>query len=236
MRKSNVYPVAIGLLFLLAPWHGVSAQESEPISTAMNEFSQSWSESVWQPRDNPDRAGYMWPLDNPGWKSRMQAFRSLVASGTDAIGDLRRLLKDDSPATRILAAQTLQLVPCQTLADNLVEAAEQDEEAAVRLYAVDALGTLDGQSYRDALRRLQESEKNRDVLRHITYALERRPPSPNVAAADALSRWNAERMDTARMGEVAPDFSLTSLSGEQVPLISFRGAKSVVLVFVYGDT
>jgi hypothetical protein len=236
MRKSNVYPVAIGLLFFLIPCYSASAQESKSISAAVHQFSQSWSESAWQPRDNPDRAGYMWPLDNAGWKSRMQAFRSLVVSGSDAIGDLRRLLKDESPAKRILAAQTLQLVPCQELADNLVEAAGHDEEAAVRLYAVDALGTLDGQSYRDVLRRLQKTEKNRDVLRHITYALERRPPAPNIVAADALSQWNAERMDTARMGEDTPDFALTSLSGDQVTLSSFRGARSVALVFVYGDT
>ena len=70
----------------------------------MNEFSQSWSESAWQPRDTPNRAGYMWPLDNAGWKSRMQAFRTIVGGGADALDDLQQLLTDDIRAKRVLAA------------------------------------------------------------------------------------------------------------------------------------
>lgn len=54
---------------------------------------------------------------------------------------------------------------------QLIDAAERDEEPAVRLYAVDALGTLGSEHARAALRRLQQTEEDRDVKRHIVSAM-----------------------------------------------------------------
>ncbi|MGM0485505.1 MAG: HEAT repeat domain-containing protein [Planctomycetota bacterium] len=166
----------------------------------------------------------------------MLAFRSLVLTATDDRGAARQGLADDKAPVRILAAQTLQFLPCREMAAELIDAAEHDEEPAVRLYAVDALGTLGGKDARAALRRLRQTEKNRDVKRHVVYALERRPGSPVASVADSLRDWDVQRLDAARVGEMAPDFSLTSLSGETVALSSFRSRKSVALVFLYGDT
>jgi peroxiredoxin len=44
--------------------------------------------------------------------------------------------------------------------------------------------------------------------------------------------WNVARRGTARVGDVAPDFSLPAVDGASaVTLSSFRGKRPVVLVF-----
>ena len=56
------------------------------------------------------------------------------------------------------------------------------------------------------------------------------------AVVETLKRWNPATIDSAIIGKRAPDFELTSATGETIRLSRFRGKKAVVLVFVYGDT
>lgn len=211
-------------------------QEASAARQSIQDFSRTWSESAWEPKDNPQRVGYMRSWDDTAWESRMKALRVLAESGQSAVPALRSVLKDGSAPERMLAAQALGFIPCAEAHEDLAQAAEHDSDAAVRLYAIDSLSIRTGQEHRALFRRLEESEKNRDVKRHLAYALERKDLSIGDSTAKSLIRWTTEQLDKAHLGQSAPEFELDSISGERIRLSSYRGKKSVVLVFVYGDT
>jgi peroxiredoxin len=51
-----------------------------------------------------------------------------------------------------------------------------------------------------------------------------------------LRRWDASGINTAQVGQLAPDFELPQITGESTRLAHYRGKQPVVIVFVYGDT
>ena len=166
----------------------------------------------------------------------MRLLQQLVAQGDDAVPALTEGLKSESIPVRILAAQALGYLPAATVAESLLTAAKSDPVPAVRLYAVDSLamqGKTEGRVDWEAMLR---NERNRDVRKHIGYAKIRagEPLDPQVVR-DLLA-WNSQRMNTAQVGEPAPEFRLKSATGEQFQLSDFRGKQAVVLVFIYGDT
>ena len=55
--------------------------------------------------------------------------------------------------------------------------------------------------------------------------------SSNVAKAGAESRPPAAPQTHLKVGDTAPDFTLTDTEGQPVKLSDFRGKKSVVLAF-----
>jgi hypothetical protein len=59
----------------------------------------------------------------------------------------------------------------------------------------------------------------------------------NHAAAirKALAEFDPAAIDSARRGQLAPDFALTDTAGQVVRLSQFRGHKTVVLVFLVED-
>ena len=83
---------------------------------------------------------------------------------------------------------------------------------------------------------LQKAETNRDTRKHIDYAIERGGKRIDPTVAAQLTDWDATTMSSARLGQPAPDFTLTAATGETVRLSDFRGKQAVVLVFIYGDT
>ena len=50
-----------------------------------------------------------------------------------------------------------------------------------------------------------------------------------------VAEYDLSSVDSARLGHVAPDFSLTDLSGKAYVLSQFRGKKAVVLTFLTDD-
>ncbi len=83
---------------------------------------------------------------------------------------------------------------------------------------------------------LREAETNRDVKKHIDYAVERHGQRLDARIVRQLIEWDAKTMNSATLGKPAPDFTLTAATGETVGLSDFRGKKAVVLIFIYGDT
>jgi hypothetical protein len=83
---------------------------------------------------------------------------------------------------------------------------------------------------------LRQKDANRDVCSHAAFAIERDDKPQPDAIRQALRDYDLKKMATAKVGEKAPDFALTSAAGKEVRLSDFRGKKPVVLVFVYGDT
>jgi hypothetical protein len=74
------------------------------------------------------------------------------------------------------------------------------------------------------------------VKRHLRYALDRDGAPLDRSVAEQLRRWDASGINTAQVGQLAPDFELPQITGESTRLAHYRGKQSVVIVFVYGDT
>lgn len=205
------------------------------VKKALTEFTSAWDDKLWEPAEGR-LSLYMRPMQDAGWKKRMQALQTVVRQGSAASTELRTLLRNGSTVERLFAAQALGYCGQTEAQADLAHSVEHDAEAAVRLHAADSLGMLGGQAHAELLQRLEKSEKNNDVRRHIRYALERNGQVIDPAVVKQLKDWPTNQLDTAALGKLAPDFELPSLSGEKVRLSDYRGKKSVVLVFVYGDT
>jgi hypothetical protein len=187
-------------------------------------------ERAWRPQK-----GYMRPLDDEGWRVRMTALVELMRHENDAGLELSRVLSGGEPETRIFAAQALAYLADPRTRPAL-EAALQDDVAAVRLYAVDALGRLGRLPNTQRLLEMRQRDPNRDVQAVVGFGLER-DDEPNPSALKrALRGIDPLQLGAAKLGRRAPDFSLDDPRGRRFRLSQYRGKNPVVLVFIYGDT
>jgi len=201
----------------------------------LKSFSQIWGEIDWQQKGGSQPAGYMRPKDDVGWQVRMRAIQGFVQRRDDATALLLETLQSGESPQRILAAQTLGYLGSKVPAEPLVAALASDADPAVRLYLVDSLGMI-GRGAAVDWTEFLKSESNRDVKRHVGYVQERAGKPLDTHVAEALKKWDSDQINTAVVGKLAPDFTLSSANGDSVRLHEFRGKKAVVLVFIYGDT
>jgi hypothetical protein len=197
----------------------------------------AWVKAAWT-EDGSDaslKKKYMRLSDDTGWHRRMIGMQALVRSGAESVSPLLAVLKSGDPGMRIFAAQTLSYLGPSVEHADLV-AALADKETAVRLYAVDALGMSGLTGLSALLEPTQTDDENRDVKKHIDYALLREGAAVSGDVTAKMLAWDPKTIDSAVVGEMAPDFELTAVTGETIRLSDFSGKKAVVIVFVYGDT
>lgn len=232
--------VFLAAVLLLSPTH-ILGQQSDEIpevaspSDLLDQFSTQWQQRPWVP-EGGRRPGYLRPTDDAGWKYRMRTLHALARQGSESEDLIRQALSDSQPAVRALAAQAAGYCQVPELRDLLADRAKGDPDPTVRLYSVDSLGMLGAGEFQPLLEELAERESNRDVQRHIRYALQRGKKTIQPDVIRGLKAWDPSHMDAAEVGETAPDFELASLGGGPVRLSDYRGQSAVVLVFVYGDT
>lgn len=224
--------VVVFFVFLCSVGHATELGESP--SQLLDLFSRKWQESDWTAKSKSRPQGYLRPLDDAGWRLRMQTMHGLVSHGSRSIEPLLVALKSNNEAVRILSAQTLGYLS-DVPREPLLKAVKEDRSAAVRLYAVDALG-MQGNAGDIDWQSLRKAEQNNDVRKHIGYAIERNNAGIKLPVANRLRTWNPQTLDSAVVGKRAPDFQLDSVTGENVRLSDYQGKKNVVLVFIYGDT
>jgi HEAT repeat protein len=226
-RKQRSYR---GPAFLLAAMLAGAAAGDEPPQRASEALANF--QTAWKPLAEGQ---YMRPLDDAGWKARVEALRALAGAGDGAVPVLTDALNKGDDETRVLAAQALALLPDPAAKASLA-AALKDKHPAVRLYALDALSMFGKLPAEEPYQTLRQKDPNRDVRAHAAFALERDGKPQPAAIRQALRDYDSKKMATAKVGDKAPDFTLTGAAGEEVRLGDFRGKKPVVLVFVYGDT
>ena len=214
----------------LKPGKKLSPQE------LLRQFAAAWDESHWTAKSRRTPGGYMMGDDDRGWQVRMRVMQGLIAHGKSAVPILTKALNSKSIPDRILAAQTLGYLAPHAPVEQLLEVAKSDRDSAVRLYAVDSLGMQGVTETKIDWQQLLKNESNGDVRKHIRYAIERKQQLVKSAVAKKLADFDVKQINTAKVGQPAPDFTLVSADGETVRLEQFRGKQAVVLVFIYGDT
>jgi HEAT repeat protein len=172
---------------------------------------------------------------DPGWKVRMEALVRLVRIGPPAVPVLADALYRGSPSTREPAAQALGLFAEPSTRRGL-ERVLADTKPGVRLYAIQALSMFG---------KLPRNERNLTILegdpsfwgvRPMMAAALEREDRPNPAQLrKVLADYDLRKLDSARIGELAPDFTLADFTGKKVRLSQFRGKKTVVVRFILFD-
>ncbi len=237
MSLSHPMFAASTMLALLASAvaRGAPPNASE-VKAAFERFNRDWDDTAWEPESGGRLTRYMRPLSDQGWKRRMLALQAIAAAGEAAIPVVEDRLRNGSDPERILAAQSAGFLGGEALHEALVATAEKDATAATRLYAFDALGMLGLAHDSNELTRWEESETNRDARKHLNYVAKRGENKLDPSFVATLRGWDASQMDSAKLGALAPDFTLPDLKGDPIRLSDYRGKNAVVLVFVYGDT
>ena len=172
---------------------------------------------------------------NGDWKVRMGAWVGLARIGPTAVPVLVEALKGGPPATRELAAQALVLF-ADAKTRPALERALADPKPGVRLYAIQALSMLGPLPRTKENERILRSDPNFWSVRPMMAAALERADRPNQAELrKALADYDLSNMDSARVGELAPDFTLADFTGKTYRLSQFRGKKTVVLRFILYD-
>jgi HEAT repeat protein len=168
------------------------------------------------------------------WKMRMQALVRLAKIGPAAAPVLIEVLTDSKPETREFAAQALVLFVDST-AKPALERALADPKPGVRLYAIQALSMLGPLPRTKDNERILTTDPTKFGVRPMMAAALERADRPNLAEMrKALAEYDLRNLDSARLGQVAPDFTLMDYIGKAYRLNQFRG-KTVVVRFILFD-
>jgi HEAT repeat protein len=213
--------LAAGIGAVLLP----AGEKTKSPAEALAQFQKAWKPAK----------GHMRPLDDQGWKVRMEAFQQLVRSGKQAVPVLTEALAKGDTDTRVFAAQALAFL-AEPGSRPAVEAALQDANPAVRLYSMDTLSMMLPPDQLKPFQKVLEKDGNGDVKSHLRFALERDDKPQPAAIQKSLLDYDLKKVNTAKLGQAAPDFTLSDPLGKSCSLGQFQGKKAVVLVFIYGDT
>jgi HEAT repeat protein len=172
---------------------------------------------------------------DPGWKVRMEALIRLVRAGPATVPVLVEALHKGPPSTREFAAQALVYF-AEPSTRSALEQALADPTSGVRIYAILALSMLGP---------LPRTERHEQILRHdpnvfsvrttMAAALARNDRPNPEELRKALADYDLRNLVSARLGEIAPDFTLMDFTGKTYRLSQFRGKKTVVLRFILFD-
>jgi HEAT repeat protein len=171
---------------------------------------------------------------DPGWKVRMGALIRLVRAGPATVPVLVEALHKGTPSAREFAAQALGLF-AEPGTRSALERALADPKSGVRLYAIQALSMLGP---------LAQSQRHLQILRNdpsfwgvramMAAALGRTDRPQPEQLRKPLAEYDLRKLDSARLGERAPDFTLRNFGGKSYRLSQFRG-RTVVLRFILFD-
>jgi HEAT repeat protein len=236
MKRGTMAGVLFVTVFIRAASFG-GEKVSGPFSAAEkgpDTFSPTGAGSTATPEQAARDALAGFEKGNGDWKARMEALVRLAKIGPEAAPVLAEALTDTPPATRELAAQALVLFADAKIKPAL-ERALADPKPGVRLYSIFALSMLGALPRTEENERILTNDPSGFGVRPLMAAALERADRPNLAELrKTLAEYDLKNMDSARVGQPAPDFTLMDYTGKKVRLSQFRG-KTVVVRFILFD-
>jgi hypothetical protein len=172
---------------------------------------------------------------DPGWKVRMETLVKLTRAGRATAPVLVESLKDGSPSTREFAAQALVYL-ADAKARPALQKALNDPISGVRIYAIQALSTLGPLARNELYEGILANDPNIFGVRSLMATALERDDQPNPGALrKLLADYDLRNLESACIGKLAPDFTLTDSKGKTYRLSQFRGKQMVVLRFPLFD-
>jgi len=218
----SILGASLGTLLVSSDSHAAENAEAE-VADLLDQFAKDWPD---------DRTMYRTEGDT-SWTSYALTLSRLVALGDEAVPGLIAASSSPSVQVRAMCARTLGFLNSKTAVPSLIELLE-DKNPAVALLAADSLGQIQDPAGLEALRAARKKQTKGDVLLHISKALERNVPLED-GVREQVIQITPETIDSAEVGQLAPEFTLQDATGKKWQLKDFRGKKSVLLVFIYGD-
>ncbi len=218
----SILSVTLGTLLLSDDSYAAENTEADA-ADLLEQFAKDWPD---------DRTMYRTEGDS-SWTAYALTLSRLVALGDKAVPAIIAASNSPSVQVRAMCARTLGFLNSKTAVPSLIELLE-DKNPAVALLAADSLGQIQDSTGLEALRAARKKQTNGDVLLHISKALERKVPLED-GVQEQVIQITPETIDSAEVGQLAPEFTLQDATGKKWQLKNFRGKKSVVLVFIYGD-
>jgi len=215
---------AVMVFGVIGPGIRLAQAGADEVAAVLERFAKAWPE---------DRTPYRTSDDTTTWKDYALSMRALVAMGDKAVPQLIEACDDPNYQVRALTARVLGYLKAEAAVPKLIELLE-DSQPQAALQAADALGQIQDPAGLAALKTAQTTEKRGDVLLHIAKSLERKIPLENDVVQQILL-ITPQSVDSAELGQVAPDFTLKDSTGKPWKLSDLKGKKSVVLAFIYGD-
>ena len=213
----------LGLTVLTVVSNVLEAREPD-VAAVLREFAKDWPET---------RVAFRTEDDATTWKTYALSMKRLAAMGDEAIPGLIKACDDSNFQVRALSARVLGYLQAKAAVPKLIELLN-DKQAPAALLAADALGQIQDPAGLESLREARNHEKRGDVLLHVNKSLDRKTPLESDVVPQIL-KIDSRSIDSAKTGQAAPDFMLLDPDGAPWTLSDFRGKKSVVLVFIYGD-
>lgn len=170
----------------------------------------------------------------PAWDVRMESLISIVKKGHDAVPELVQALEQASPTTREFAAQALSIIADPSTRDVLTKALE-DDEPRVRIYALRGLSSLGPVKLTSKQRRLIYKGGDSMLRHYVASVLVRKKAVDPSPIRQRLAEFDLSRMNSAKIGRVAPDFQLKDLDGKTYRLSELCKQQAIVLEFNVGD-
>src|SRR5262245_5029445 len=164
------------------------------------------------------------PSEKQDLKLQMECLVKLMKIGPAAVPVLIDCLKNEKepPSTRALAAQALGFLADARARPALLQAIE-DEDGFVGAAARKSLGRLGRLKATPKLRELAGKDPTRSAYIDMMFVLARDDEPNPEPIRQALRNYDLARMDGARPGKPAPDFTLADASGKTWHLRQFRG-------------
>jgi hypothetical protein len=220
------------LMYLHAPVRAQDGKRTQPDGTDSAASAQEAARDALARFEKWVKAG---PAGTPAWKVRMECLVALAKAGLQAAPVLVDAVRTGSSDRRALAGEALGFL-ADARARPALEQATGDKERDVRLYAIRALGRLGRLEAKPQYRHIADKDPSAGVRFEMAFALTRDNKPELGTIRKALRDYDLARMDSARLGKAAPDFTLADTSGKVWRLSDFRGKNSVVLVFLLSTT
>jgi hypothetical protein len=187
-------------------------------------------------RDWVPEAG-AFPIPEAGWQARMAALCGFAREGTRSVSTLVSALDDADPRIRSVAAQALGIIGDPSVAGTLDAMLFGDPNGECRVYAAYARSMVGGMTAGPMHQWCLTMDRLFAFRAHLNFALDRGPDPLAVSVRAAYASYDLSRMNTARVGELAPDFELPSITKRGAFRLSdWRGKSDVLLIFIYGST